>query len=225
MHQLECTGLLGCPAQRAFRRRRRADAAAWFSTSISSPLAQTGDGEGSRGIVRVQASTSSDRRRTAGAEEGSESKSEPKSAQREKGADGKAEGGSRDWVRRSLCVTPIVSRQQPTPLQKLSACPSMKIPAQHGLEKRLCAAQSSARRDYTWSCTVPNRTSRYTYPWHVADCHTRAPCPWARHTAPELTLSAALPISNYCPPLQQIACAGCCNAFIGSSMLCPAHAS
>ena len=162
--QVKCTGLLGCPATRGLRQRREGDAILRSSTSISSPSAQTGHGEGSRGAVRVQASTSSSKRSTTDAEESSEAESEPKPARGQRRADGKADGDSRDWVR-CLCV-PCQScpGQQLTSLRELPANPSMQTPAEHRVERRLCDAQSSARRDYTWSSTVPNGKSRYYCP-------------------------------------------------------------
>ena len=107
--------------------------------------------------------------------------------------------------------------QRLTPLQELPANPSMQTSAGHRVERRLCDAQSAARRDYTWSSTVPNGKSRYYCLWHTADYHAKMPCPRARHTTRALTLLAALSISKCCPPSQQLACAGCCDA----SSACP----
>ena len=52
----------------------------------------------------MQASTSSSRWSTTGAEESSEATSEPESVRGQRRANEKADGDSRDWVRRPLCL-------------------------------------------------------------------------------------------------------------------------
>ena len=173
--------------------------------------------------MRTQASTSSSSRSTAGAEEGSRSKSEPKAAEGQRRAGEKAEGDSRDWVRRPLHALPSAPGQRLTPLRELPAKISMQTPAEHRVERQLCDAQSSARRDYTWSSTVPNGRSRYYCLWHTADYHAELLCPWAGHRPPAPPFGCSVYLRSL--PSLAVACMRwLLQCFIGLYLLSQANA-
>ena len=185
------------------------------STNISSPSAQTEHGGRSRGIVRVQASTSSSSssssrsRSSSGAEESSERKSEHTSARGQRRANGKAEGESDGWVRSALYASLIV----------VSSC----FPCRNCLPIPVCRLQLST--DLRGGCVLRRAQ-------HGGTTHGVLPCPithqgiivygmlqstgWRcacgpRHTQPGLTLH--LPSLYYCLSNQRLACAGYSNAF------------
>ena len=171
--------------------------------------------------MRTQASTSSSSRSAAGAEEGSRSKSEPKSAQGQRGADEKAEGDSRDWVRRPLHALPSARGQRLTPLWELPAKISMQTPAEHRVERQLVMrrVQRGGITHGPLPCLMEDQGSTVS---GILQTATLGCCAHGLGTHHLHLLLAALSISNRCPASQRLAYAGCC---FNASSACPLSAT